>query len=88
MFTQKASSKQKWVKRTQEHENRGCCHCASYNDGMHRTTMECAEKILFATGKIVVRFPSIVLRWNVDSSTGTDQFSLQKTQFHQPKPQI
>ena len=28
----------------------------SYYDGMHRTTMECAEKQLFATGNIVVRF--------------------------------
>ena len=28
----------------------------SYYDGMHRTTVECAEKQLFATGNIVVRF--------------------------------
>ena len=51
MFTPKASSEQKWVKRTQKRE---------IGDAVtvHRTTMECAEKHLFAIGNIVVRFPA------------------------------
>jgi len=51
MFTPKASSEQKWVKKTQERETGDTIT-------MHRTTMECAEKQLFATGNIVVRFPA------------------------------
>jgi len=47
MFTPKASSEQKWVKRTQE------CEIGDVVT-VHRTTMECAEKQLFATGNIVV----------------------------------
>ena len=69
--------------------NRGCCFTENRTTiSRHRTTMECVEKVIFATGKNVLRFSSIVLRWNVDKPTETDQFSLQKPYFQSPKPQI
>ena len=77
------------MKKTQEHEKQGMLFTENRTTiSRHRTTMECAEKVIFATGKIVLRFPSIVLRWNVDKPTETDQFSLQKPNFQSPKPQI
>ena len=74
MFTPKASSEQKWVKKTQERE---------IGDAVtvHRTTMECAEKQLFCHWKHRSTISSIVLRWNVDNSTGTDQFHSKNPHF-------
>jgi len=89
MFIRKASSKQKWVKKTQEHEKQGMLFTENRTTVLrHRTTMECAEKIIFATGKIVLRFPNIVLRWNVNKPTETDQFSLQNPIFNHPNPKL
>ncbi len=69
--------------------NRECCFTENRTTiSRHRTTMECAEKVIFATGKIVLRFPSIVLRWNANRPTETDQFSPKKPNFQSPKPQI
>ena len=58
MFTPKVSSKQKWVKKTQERETGDVVTVHRTTMELHRTTMECAEKQLFATGNIVVRFPA------------------------------
>ena len=49
MFTPKASSEQKWEKKTQEGETGDVVT-------VHRTTMECTQKQLFATRNIVVQF--------------------------------
>ena len=61
------------MKKMQEHENRGCCSL------LHRTTMECAEKQLFATGNIVVRFPASYY-------DGMWTTLREKTSFHSKNP--